>query len=226
MNLRTPGVGPVFLASATIRETLSRPCWPHERECNRPRIILCPRVRCAGLLVTLIVLGATPTALAAGCVGQPNSQTVQDGHWYYRQDPLNHRKCWFLQRQPPSTGSSTLESESTAAGAANLTSFLSSLFAIRKSAVSSGQQKEAAIAPTTPEPSADPVAPKKRSIPLHEHRGALNAKQAARLIEIIQVQLEHQDQQLQLDPAQREALFEEFLRWTVRQEQAPSFPGQ
>jgi hypothetical protein len=107
-----------------------------------------------------------------------------------------------------------------------LSSFFSSLLATRQSVVATKPQQEAAIGATTPESGADPIAPKKRTSSLHEKRWTLNAKRAARLIEIIQVQVERADEQPQLDQGRREALFEEFLRWTVRQEQAPSVPGQ
>ena len=225
MNVRTRSVGPVHLANSVIQASLSGPTWPHQREPKGRRIILGLRVPFAGLLAALIVLAATPSAtLAAECVGQSRLQAVQDGHWYYRFDSLNHRKCWFLQRQLPSTGSSPAESDSSVA--MKLSSFFSSLLATRQSVVSTKPQQEAGIGATTPESGADPIAPKKRTSSLHENRWTLNAKRAARLIEIIQVQVEHADEQPQLDQGRREALFEEFLRWTVRQEQAPSVPGQ
>jgi hypothetical protein len=218
MNIRAPSVGPAHLANSIIQASLSGPTWPHEREPKGRRIILGLRVRFAGLLAAFMVLGATPSAtLAAECVGQPRSQADQDGHWYYRFDSLNHRKCWFLQQQPPSTGSSPAESDSTVA--MKLSSFFSSLLATRQSVVSTKPQQEAVIGATTPESGADPIVPKRRTSSLHEKRWTLNAKRGARL-------MEHADEQPQLDQWQREALFDEFLRWTMRQEQAPRVPGQ
>ena len=43
------------------------------------------------------------TAVACGaaraaddCLNEPKHQTPRGGHWYYRIDGPNHRKCWFL----------------------------------------------------------------------------------------------------------------------------------
>ena len=40
---------------------------------------------------------AFPAARAADdCLSEPKHQTPPGGHWYYRIDGPNHRKCWFL----------------------------------------------------------------------------------------------------------------------------------
>jgi len=31
------------------------------------------------------------------CVAKPNTQSSQGGHWYYRTDRVNNRKCWYLR---------------------------------------------------------------------------------------------------------------------------------
>jgi hypothetical protein len=42
-------------------------------------------------------------ALAAGdCIEEPNRQPAPGGHWYYRTDRTNNRKCWFLAEPEPS----------------------------------------------------------------------------------------------------------------------------
>jgi len=33
---------------------------------------------------------------ADDCLREPKNQTPPGGHWYYRIDGPNHRKCWFL----------------------------------------------------------------------------------------------------------------------------------
>src|SRR5258708_25755408 len=33
---------------------------------------------------------------ADDCLSEPKNQTPPGGHWYYRIDGPNHRKCWFL----------------------------------------------------------------------------------------------------------------------------------
>src|SRR5258705_10439500 len=40
---------------------------------------------------------STAIACAADdCLSEPKHQTPPGGHWYYRIDGPNHRKCWFL----------------------------------------------------------------------------------------------------------------------------------
>jgi hypothetical protein len=162
------------------------------------------------VLAALIVLSATPAAVAANCVEQPKLQADQVGHWYYyRPSSLNHRKCWYLhQQQQPSTESSTAESKPAVEGDTSLSSFLSSLFDARQAGVSS--------AVTASAPSAEPVAVKKST---SERRWLLRAKQV-RLSQVHQPELERGHQQYQFDSAQREALFESFLRWAAREGQA------
>lgn len=52
------------------------------------------------------------TAFAADCLTAPNSSTPPNGHWYYRTDRTQQRKCWYLgvdnsnsaHRSLPATG--------------------------------------------------------------------------------------------------------------------------
>ena len=36
-------------------------------------------------------------AFAVDCLTAPNSPVPPNGHWYYRTDPTEQRKCWHLQ---------------------------------------------------------------------------------------------------------------------------------
>jgi hypothetical protein len=185
-------------------------------------IISCFPVRYASLLAAVIMLGTSPTALLAGdCVGQANLQAVQDGRWYYRLDRLNHRKCWYLVTQRPSSESPAGESASALASPGNLIAFFSSVSAAWQDATSARPQQDPAIVAAAPAQSADPIAPKKRTFPRHyASRFVSNAKRAGRLIEpSTPSRLEHQDQQHQLDSARREALFEEYLHWASQQDE-------
>jgi|SRR5215469_2279879 len=165
------------------------------------------------VVTALIVLSATHAALAANCVEQPNLQIAQGGHWYYYKiNSISHRKCWFLHQQQPSTESSAAEPRPAVEGDSSLSSFLSSLFDARQAGVSS--------AVTASAPSAEPVAAKRSTSPPDERRWLLRAK-PARLSQVHQPELERGHQQDQIDSAQREALFERFLRWAAREGQAP-----
>src|SRR5712671_7142547 len=87
------------------------------------------RVVSASLLGTLTALGLNGAVLAAGtCIEGPKA----GGHWYYRVDRVNHRKCWYVTEtalkthegapleptpSPTSTPNSTLFSWFTSLGA-------------------------------------------------------------------------------------------------------------
>ncbi len=50
-----------------------------------------------GLLATAIMPSAnTATRAAADCLAEPNHAPAPGGHWYYRLDRVNDRKCWYL----------------------------------------------------------------------------------------------------------------------------------
>jgi len=186
---------------------------------REPRLVT--TIRSASLLAAVIVIGASaPAAGATDCVGRPDLQAAQDGHWRYWVDRPSHRKCWYLERQSPSAGPSTAEPKPADAGTRNLPSVFSSLVTAWQSAVSTRPQPDPAIA-DTPAPSPDQVVPKRGASASHGRRGVWHEKRTARLVQVHQPQLEHTDQHHQLDPAQRDALFEEFLHWSVRQERAP-----
>ena len=179
-------------------------------------------VRCASFLAAVIMLGTSPTALLAGaCVEQKNPRAVHDGHWYYRLDPLNHRKCWYFVTQRPSSESPAGESASTPATSGDLISLFSSLSAAWRDATSARPPQDPAIVNAAPVQSGVAIAPKKSPSPPHyASRFAPNAERAARLIELsTPSRLEHQDQQHQLDSARRDALFEEYLHWARQQEE-------
>jgi hypothetical protein len=45
----------------------------------------------------LSVIGPTGIAHAADCLTAPGSSAPPNGHWYYRTDRTQQRKCWFLR---------------------------------------------------------------------------------------------------------------------------------
>jgi hypothetical protein len=49
---------------------------------------------CPGLVVCLMTLGSP--AQADDCLTAPNLRGPQTGHWYYRLDRQNNRKCWYV----------------------------------------------------------------------------------------------------------------------------------
>jgi len=54
------------------------------------------RIALTSLFGTLTAFGLNGAVLAAGtCIEGPNLNAGQ-GHWYYRADRINHRKCWYV----------------------------------------------------------------------------------------------------------------------------------
>jgi len=48
-----------------------------------------------------VALSYTHTAHAVdSCLTEPDLQSTEPGHWYYRIDTPTHRKCWFLSSDP------------------------------------------------------------------------------------------------------------------------------
>ncbi len=67
-------------------------------------------------LLALDTFALPDTAFAADCLTAPNSSTPPNGHWYYRTDRTQQRKCWYLgadnqnskHRSLPTTGEAAL----------------------------------------------------------------------------------------------------------------------
>jgi hypothetical protein len=55
------------------------------------------RMIIVGLLATAIMPSANTAARAAAdCLADPNHAPAPGGHWYYHLDRVNDRKCWYL----------------------------------------------------------------------------------------------------------------------------------
>jgi hypothetical protein len=51
----------------------------------------------AGTLASAALLGLSATASsAAECLENPDLRTAKPGHWYYHSDWAQHRRCWFF----------------------------------------------------------------------------------------------------------------------------------
>jgi hypothetical protein len=168
---------------------------------------------------------STNWALAGGdCVVHPNRQSTQDGHWYYRVDRVSYRKCWYLVE--PRT--SRPEAEVTAPrrspdSALQLTfsSFFSLLSADFTGAKPAGAQQDST--------NSDARAVKTRSDDLKNGDGTrVKRARIARFMDSntgatpklnrqspTRPQVGRTDQP-PLDQMDRNALFEEFLRWKAQ----------
>jgi hypothetical protein len=183
------------------------------------------RVVSASLLGALIALGLNGAVLAAGtCIEGPNLKAGQGGHWYYRVDRVNHRKCWYSTETGLKTnGGAPSEQTPSPTSTPNLilSSWFTSLGAGPPGLTSAGTQpsttRESRVPPTAPREAVKVVhaVPKERSPPARrsETQGAATAERnqpspsRSSLEHVEQVNSQPPDQ------AAQDALFLEFLRW-------------
>src|ERR1700683_82366 len=73
----------------------------------------------AQLLLTGIGAGLlTNNAVAAdNCAGAPGAAAPAGQHWYYRVDPVNHRRCWYRHAIVPLAARAASESRAAASEA-------------------------------------------------------------------------------------------------------------
>jgi hypothetical protein len=55
----------------------------------------------AGLFSPVIAFSPNPVLAADDCIEQPNREPGPGGHWSYRTDRVNNRKCWHLTEPEP-----------------------------------------------------------------------------------------------------------------------------
>jgi hypothetical protein len=171
------------------------------------------RARSIIALGALIMLGAASTkAAAADCLEQPNLREA-NGHWYYRVDRSTHQRCWYLKQEPQPDGPAASEAKSTLA---SLPSSIATFLMGRRTSPSTGSQQDVATAEAPPEPISGPTASKKSVSPTNNHR--LTSNERADSAPRFRKQVEHTDQQRELDSVQREQLFEDFLRWSTQRQ--------
>ena len=90
------------------------------------RVIFCIPAVAGAVFTIAIEIGAMKWALAANvCIEEPNRQAAPGGHWFFRTDSVNNRKCWHLvepqsslpQAEAPKAGPSSRMSQAEAARA-------------------------------------------------------------------------------------------------------------
>src|ERR1700674_2674782 len=62
----------------------------------------------AASLLAASMLSTQHAALADTCLTEPNGQNGQGGHWYYRIDRVNQRKCWWHVKKLQIDGQQTV----------------------------------------------------------------------------------------------------------------------
>ena len=187
------------------------------------------RVALATLLGTLTAFGLNDAVVAAGaCIEGPNLNAGQGGHWYYRVDRINHRKCWYVMEAGLKTHEDLLlEPMPSPASLPNLTlfSWFPWLGAGLPGSTSAGMQPS-----STPESRVPSAALRGKVV----HAVANEQSRSARPPETKDVataernqpssrsSAQHAEQvnSQQPDQAAQDALFLEFLRWKELQKSA------
>jgi hypothetical protein len=151
----------------------------------------------ACLLMAMIACGLDNSPAQAECILQPNQQAPEGAHWSLHLDRATNRRCWVLM---DSAGSEIAAAPEQAAPAAvsPFQSFLNTFI----------PGPPAAAPPAQEPPAAPAVAPPRRPAP----RVATVAKPA--------VHTEHDTHPAghEMTPEERDALFDEFLRWHQSQQ--------
>ena len=149
----------------------------------------------------LLTLGANGRVFAGECVEQPNREPVQGAHWYYHYDREKNRKCWHLDASTTTREAAPpVKNQSDAVAPPPQTrSVFSSMF------------RGSPTVPLTSAPQ-DPTTSEPRII-------QSNPTKPLRIEDIAQQQPDIPEERAEeryvtpLSPAQRKALFEEYLRW-------------
>jgi hypothetical protein len=153
------------------------------------------------LIFAVVILGANGRVFAGSeCIEQPNREPEQGGHWFYHFDREKNRKCWHLdaatgtrEAVPPQ------KDQSDAVGAPMIGSAFSTFLR---------------GGPTVPSTSMPQNAPSSEPRIIQS-----NPTKPLKIEDIAQQQPDIPEERPEaryvtpLTPAQRKALFQEYLRW-------------
>jgi len=153
-------------------------------------------------MFALVTLGMNDSVLAAGeCIEQPDREPAQGAHWYYRYDREKNRKCWHLEDATPKAREAMLpqKDRSDAVAPPPVTPAVPSLFGGWSTAPRTSMPQSA----TPGEPriiQSDPTKPLKIEDIAQQRPDIPEERAEERYV-------------TPLSPAQRRALFEEYLKW-------------
>ena len=176
-----------------------------------------------GLFATVIMPGTNyATRAADDCLAGPNRPPDEGGHWYYRLDHVNNRKCWYLvgpEARMPTTEAAEPQPSPEPPPQPTLGSFFSSL------GFTAGTQPNTTgdVRMLQPAPADDlkgggaPPAGQPRMVRHPDSEAALAPKPHRPAH--ARASAEYADEPPSLNQAERDALFKEFLRW--RQSRTP-----
>jgi len=162
----------------------------------------------------LISVGTDGRALAAECIDQPNREPVQGAHWYYHYDREKNRKCWHLEDTETRVEAPPPKDRREMVAPPAFPSVFSRLFRGGSTAPFTSMPQDT----TSGEPriiQSDPTKPLKIE-DIAQHQPDIPEERA------------EERYVTPLSPAQRKALFEEYLRWEEIQRNLGTFgiPGR
>jgi hypothetical protein len=185
------------------------------------RVISCVNSVSVGLIAAAVMLGSSQATRADDCLAAPNRPPAPGGHWFYHVDHAADRKCWYLVEpaaRAPAAEVPAPPPVSEATPQPTFGSFFSSL----------------GFAGSTPQPdttgdarimqTARPDDPRSDDATSRQPRVARHPVTEASLVQKphrparVRPPAEHADEPA-ASPAQaeRDALFQEFLKWRERQ---------
>ena len=198
-------------------EHRTRGCFKGRNTMQKTNCSFVPAIS-VGLLAAVFVINTNSAApAAAACIEKPGLQSDQNGHWYYRVDRVNHRRCWFLQ----SSGTPTANIDPATAVPTGsyqqpaLLSWLSSVVSTITGVSAAGGDQTAAVRSSRIVPAALDASIKRRSrmvrhVNVQEASvPKLPAPSSPQPLATFQEQTDSPP----IDPMKREALYQEFLRW-------------
>jgi hypothetical protein len=182
------------------------------------RVISCVNAVSVGLIATAVMLGSNRATRAEDCLAGPNRPTAPGGHWYYHVDRAADRKCWYLVEPAARAPAAEVPPVSEATPQPTFGSFFSSL-GFSGSTPQPDTTGDARIMQT-----ARPDDPRSDDAAGRQPRGARHPVTEASLVQKprrlarARPPAERADEPA-ASPAQaeRDALFQEFLKWRERQ---------
>ena len=194
-----------------------------------PKRVISYALAVAAGLFTVIAFSIN-WALAGDCFVQPNHQLAPSGYWYYRLDHVNYRKCWY-RAEPTARMAHAEAPEAQPAPDATLgptlSSFFASLSAGSTGAKPAGTQQDATkgdahtIQSRPDDLKNGHVSRSKRARMTRHPDSSMAATVKLNRQSSVGPHIERADQAPPLSSAERDALFQEFLRWKPDEQPEP-----
>jgi hypothetical protein len=182
-------------------------------------VISCVKVVSAGLIATAVMLGTNRATLADDCLAGPDRPSAPGGHWYYHLDRATDRKCWYLVEPARAPAAEAAEPQPASEPPPQPTfgSFFSSLGFPGSTSQPDPTTGDARITLQSIRPVNDEAAGRQPRVARHPVTEASLAQKPHRPVHA-RPPAEHAEEPA-ASPAQaeRDALFQEFLKWRGRQ---------